>query len=207
MTTVIIFPNVLVTHPALPVTAAAQLVALARARPGQLNFATSGVGSTNHLTGEVFKSIAKVTVNFVPYKGGGPAVNDLIGGHVDAMFATMPSAVTQIQGGKLKALLVTDAKRWAALPQVPSARQAGLAGLNVITWNGVLAPAGTPGAILTRLHGEIVKVSGTQDMKDRMAAQAAEVRTTTPEEFSTLLRDDFAKWLKVIKAAGARAEN
>ena len=90
---------------------------------------------------------------------------------------------------------------------MPSARQAGLAGLNVITWNGVLAPAGTPGAILTRLHGEIVKVSGTQDMKDRMAAQAAEVRTTTPEEFSTLLRDDFAKWLKVIKAAGARAEN
>jgi tripartite-type tricarboxylate transporter receptor subunit TctC len=140
----------------------------------------------------------------VSYKGGGPAVTDLMGGHVDAMFATMPSAISFVQNGKLRALMVTDQKRWAAAAGVPSAREAGLADLVVLTWNGVLAPAGTPAALIARLHADILKVAGTQDMKDRMAAQAAEVYTTSPEEFAEILRADFAKWLKVIKDAGVR---
>ncbi len=201
---VIVFPNILVTHPSLPAKSAAELIALARARPGQLNFATSGPGSTNHLTGELFKSIARVKVDFVSYKGGGPAVADLMGGHVDAMFATMPSAISFVKSGKLRALMVTDQKRWTAAPAVPSAGEAGLADLVVLTWNGVLAPAGTPAALVARLHADILKVAGTQDMKERMAAQAAEVFTTSTDEFSVILRRDFAKWLKVIKEAGVR---
>jgi tripartite-type tricarboxylate transporter receptor subunit TctC len=203
---VIIFPNILVTHPSLPVKSTSDLVALARSKPGQLNFATSGPGSTNHLTGELFKSLARAKVAFVPYKGGGPAVTALMGGHVEAMFATMPSAVSFVQSGKLKALMITDQKRWNVLRDVPNATEAGLPDLVVITWNGVLAPAGTPAPLISRLHGDIVKIANTQDMKDRMAVQAAEVFTTSPGEFAGILRKDFAKWLKVIKDSGARAD-
>src|SRR5262249_7187348 len=135
---VIVFPNILVAHPALPVKSTSELIALAKSRPGQLNFATSGPGSTNHLSGELFKSLAGVKIAFVAYKGGGPAVTDLMGGHVDAMFATMPSAVSYVQSGKLRALMVTDSKRWTAAPAVPNAKEAGVANLIVLTWNGVL---------------------------------------------------------------------
>ena len=204
---VIVFPNILVAHPSLPVKSVAQLVALARARPGQLNFATSGLGSTNHLSAEVFRSISRIKIGYVPYKGGGPAVTDLMGGHVDAMFATLPSAVTFVQSGKLKALVVTDEKRWPAVAEVPSAKEAGLPDLVVITWNGVLAPAGMPAALIAKLHADIVRVANTQDMKDRMATLAAQVATTSPEEFAAILRKDFQKWLKVIKDSGARLEN
>ena len=179
---------------------------LARAKPGQLSFATSGIGSTNHLTGVVFQEIEKVKINYVPYKGGGPAVTDLMGGHVDTMFATMPSVVPFVKSNKLKALVLTDNKRWTALPDVPSAKEAGVPGLIVITWNGVLAPAGLPDAIVARLNTDIGTVANSTDMKDRMRAQAAEIGTTTPEEFAAMLRNDYAKWSKVIKQAGLRAE-
>jgi tripartite-type tricarboxylate transporter receptor subunit TctC len=207
LTTVIVFPNILVVHPSLPVKSVAELVALARARPGQLNFATSGLGSTNHLSAEVFRSLARIRIAYVPYKGGGPAVTELMGGHVEAMFATLPSAVAFVQSGKLKALVVTDDKRWPVVPAVPSAQEAGWPQLVVITWNGVLAPAGMPAALVARLHAEIVRVANTQDMQDRMAVLAAEVRTTSPEEFAAILRKDFQQWSKVIKDSGARIEN
>jgi tripartite-type tricarboxylate transporter receptor subunit TctC len=206
LSNVINFPNILVVNPHLPAQRLADLVALARAKPGQLSFATSGIGSTNHLTGVLFQTIEKVKINFVPYKGGGPAVTDLMGGHVDTMFATMPSVVPFVKSAKLKALVITDDKRWSALPDVPSAREAGIAALTVITWNGVLAPAGLPDAIVSRLNADIVAVANSADMKDRMRAQAAEIGTTTPDEFAAMLRDDFAKWSKVIKQAGLRAE-
>ncbi|MDB5812124.1 MAG: hypothetical protein JWN94_4246 [Betaproteobacteria bacterium] len=206
LSNVINFPNILVVNPHLPAQKLADLVALARAKPGQLSFATSGIGSTNHLTGVVFQTIEKVKINFVPYKGGGPAVTDLMGGHVDTMFATMPSVVPFVKSAKLKALVITDDKRWSALPDVPSAREAGIAALTVITWNGVLAPAGLPDAIVSRLNADIVAVANSADMKDRMRAQAAEIGTTTPDEFAAMLRNDFAKWSKVIKQAGLRAE-
>jgi tripartite-type tricarboxylate transporter receptor subunit TctC len=204
---VILFPNILVVHPSLPAKSVSELVALARARPGQLNFATSGLGSTNHLSAEVFRSLSRIKIAYIPYKGGGPAVTELMGGHVEAMFATLPSAVTFVQSGKLKALVVTDEKRWPAVAAVPSAKEAGLPDLVVITWNGVLAPAGMPATLVVRPHADIVRVANTQDMKDRMAALAAEVYTTSPEEFATILRKDFQKWLKVIKDSGARIEN
>ena len=200
------FPNILVVNPHLPARSVSELVALARAKPGQLSFATSGIGSTNHLTGVVFQEIEKVKINYVPYKGGGPAVTDLMGGHVDTMFATMPSVVPFVKSGKLKALVLTDNKRWTALPEVPSAKEAGVPGLIVITWNGVLAPAGLPDAIVARLNTDIGAVANSTDMKDRMRAQAAEIGTTTPEEFAAMLRNDYAKWSKVIKQAGLRAE-
>ena len=206
LSNVINFPNILVVNPHLPARSVAELVALARAKPGQLSFATSGIGSTNHLTGVVFQEIEKVKINYVPYKGGGPAVTDLMGGHVDTMFATMPSVVPYVKSNKLKALVLTDNKRWTALPEVPSAKEAGVPGLIVITWNGVLAPAGLPDAIVARLNTDIGTGANSTDMKDRMRAQAAEIGTTTPEEFAAMLRNDYAKWSKVIKQAGLRAE-
>ena len=206
LSNVINFPNILVVNPHLPARSVTELVALARAKPGQLSFATSGIGSTNHLTGVVFQEIEKVKINYVPYKGGGPAVTDLMGGHVDTMFATMPSVVPFVKSNKLKALVLTDNKRWTALPDVPSAKEAGVPGLIVITWNGVLAPAGLPDAIVARLNTDIGTVANSTDMKDRMRAQAAEIGTTTPEEFAAMLRNDYAKWSKVIKQAGLRAE-
>jgi len=203
---VILFPNILVLHPALPAKSTAQLIALARRSPGQLNFATSGIGSTNHLSAELFKSLAKVSVNCVPYKGAGPAVTDLIAGHVEAMFATMPSVVSFVKAGKLNALFVTDQRRWSALPEVPSAKEAGVPALTVITFNGVLAPAATPPAIVARLNAEIVAAANAHDLKERMAAQAADIATTTPEEFAAIIRRDFAQWSKLIRQAGIRAD-
>jgi tripartite-type tricarboxylate transporter receptor subunit TctC len=203
---VIIFPNILVVNPHLPAKSVTEVVALARAKPGQLSFATSGIGSTNHLTGVVFQTLEKIKVNFVPYKGGGPAVTDLLGGHVDTMFATMPSVVPFVKSGKLKALVITDDKRWAALPEVPSAKEAGVPSLIVITWNGVLAPAGLPEPVVAKLNTDIIAAANSPDMKDRMRAQAAEIATTSPDEFAAMIRNDFAKWSKVIKQAGMRAE-
>lgn len=206
LSNVINFPNILVVNPHLPARTVAELVALARSKPGQLSFATSGIGSTNHLTGVVFQDIQKVKVNYVPYKGGGPAVTDLMGGHVDSMFATMPSVVPFVKSGKLKALVLTDNKHWPALPEVPSAKEAGVPDLIVITWNGVLAPAGVPDAVIAKLNADITTVANSTDMKERMKAQAAEIATTTPDVFAAMLRNDFAKWSKIIKQAGMRAE-
>jgi tripartite-type tricarboxylate transporter receptor subunit TctC len=206
LSNVINFPNILVVNPHLPARSVTELVALARAKPGQLSFATSGIGSTNHLTGVVFQAIEKVKINYVPYKGGGPAVTDLMGGHVDAMFATMPSVVSFVKSGKLKALMITDGKRWSALPDVASAKEAGVGNLIVITWNGVLAPAALPTAIVARLNTDIGTVANSADMKERMRAQAAEIATTTTDEFAATIRSDFVKWSKLIKQAGIRAE-
>ena len=138
----------------------------------------------------------------IPYKGGGPALIDVLGGHVDGMFATVPSAVTYIRDGRLKALVVTSEKRETALPSVPSAKEAGLPGLIVSTFNGVLAPAGTPRSIVNTLHAAIKKAAQAPDMVERYAAQAAEVYITTPEQFATMIRNDFVKWGKFVKDIG-----
>ena len=203
---IIKYPNVLVVNPALPVRTARDFIALAKARPGQINFASGGLGSTNHLSAEVFKLLEKVQISHVPYKGGGPALTDLMGGHVEAMFATLPSAVNHIRSGKLKALVVTSASRTRALPEVPTAPEAGVPGLIVSTWSGVLAPAGTPRDVILRLNAEIVKLASSEDMKSKMEALSADIYTTTPEEFATLIRHDFGLWSKVVKQSGAKAE-
>lgn len=206
VSTVILFPNVLVVNKDLPVKSALDLVALTRAKPGRINYGTSGTGSTNHLTAEVYRVSTKVDLNYVPYRGGGPAMNDLMGGRIQAMFATMPSCTGLIKGGAIRALMVTDTKRWDALPDVPSATEAGLPVVQVISFNGVLAPAGTPAPIIKRLNAEVVKIMNTPDMKERMAAQVGVVSTSTPEQFADMLRADFEKWLAVIKSNGIHAD-
>ena len=205
ITPVIIFHNVLVMHNAVPAASMAELIALAKAKPEALRFASSGEGSTNHLTAALFEALTKTKLTHIPYKGGGPALIDVLGGHVDGMFATVPSAVTYIRDGRLKALVVTSEKRETALPSVPSAKEAGLPGLIVSTFNGVLAPAGTPRSIVNTLHAAIKKAAQAPDMVERYAAQAAEVYITTPEQFATMIRNDFAKWGKVVKDIGLRA--
>ena len=202
ITPVIIFHNVLVMHNAVPAASMAELIALAKAKPEALRFASSGEGSTNHLTAALFEALTKTKLTHIPYKGGGPALIDVLGGHVDGMFATVPSAVTYIRDGRLKALVVTSEKRETALPSVPSAKEAGLPGLIVSTFNGVLAPAGTPRSIVNMLHAAIKKAAQAPDMVERYAAQAAEVYITTPEQFATMIRNDFVKWGKFVKDIG-----
>ena len=204
ISTVISFPSVLVVHPSIPVKSVQQFVAFLKARPGKLNFGTTGSG-TSHLSGEMFKQLVKVEFSYVSYKGGGPAIIDLIGGHVDAMFATLPSAVSFAKNGKLRALMVTDRKRSSAAPDIPGANEVGLADMVLITWNGVLAPSGTPPTILDQLQKAIVGVMNTQEMKERMLVHAAEVATSSRGEFTTRVREDLAKWAR-IKASAPRSE-
>jgi tripartite-type tricarboxylate transporter receptor subunit TctC len=206
ITTVIRFPNVLVVKRDLPVSTAQDLVALTRSKPGQMNYGTSGTGSTNHLTTELYRVSTKVELNYVSYRGGAPAMTDLMGGQIQAMFATLPSSSGLIQGGSIRALMVTDQRRWAAIPDVPSATEAGLPDVQVISFNGVLAPAGTPRDIVARLNAEIVKVMQALAMRELMEKQAGEVSTSTPQQFADVLRTDFDLWLSIIKANGIRFE-
>jgi tripartite-type tricarboxylate transporter receptor subunit TctC len=206
ITPVIAFHNILVVHPALPARTTQQLIKLAKSRAEKLNFASAGTGSVNHLTAGMFEHLTGVKVNHVPYKGGGPALTDVMGGHVDALFATGPSAVTHLKSGKLKALMITSDRRVAALPDIPSAPEAGVPRLVVATWNGVFAPAGTPPSIVSQLNTTIIKVASGKEMSDRMAAQAAQVYTLPPEKFGAAVRDDYTKWSGVVKATGIKAE-
>lgn len=198
---VVAFPSILVVHPSLPAKSVKELITFMRARPGKLNFATAGSGTT-HLIGELFKSRTGVSFSYVAYKGGGPAIVDLIGGHVEGMFSTLPSAVTYAKNGKLRGLMVTDRKRSAAAPDVPSATEIGLPEMLALTWNGVLAPKGTPSTILDRLQRDIAVIMNAQEMKERMLVNAVEVSTSSREEFAKIIRDDLALWSKLIKASG-----
>jgi tripartite-type tricarboxylate transporter receptor subunit TctC len=202
ITTVILFPNVLVVNKDLPVQTAQDLVAMTRSNPAKISYGTSGTGSTNHLTTELYRASTKVDLNYVPYRGGAPAMADLMGGQIQAMFATMPSCSGFIKGGLIRALMVTDTKRWAAIPDVQSAKEAGLPDVRVISFNGVLAPAGTSRPIVQKLHDEIVAIMNGSAMKALMSEQAGEVSTSSPEEFAKILKADFEMWLSVIKTNG-----
>jgi tripartite-type tricarboxylate transporter receptor subunit TctC len=205
ISTAVIFPNVLVVNKELPIHKARELVAATRENPDKFNYGTSGIGSTNHLTAELYRASAQLKLHYVPYRGGAPAMTDLMGGRIQAMFATMPSSSALINGGQIRALMVTDSKRWPAIPDVPDANESGLPDVKVITFNGVLAPAATPRPIIDRLHSAIFKVMTTPEMKKQMAASAGEVSTSTPEEFAQILKADFQSWLAVIRANGIRA--
>jgi tripartite-type tricarboxylate transporter receptor subunit TctC len=196
------FPNVLVVGSSTSAKTLKDLENLARAKPKNLTFASSGQGSTNHLTAELFQTQAQVQVVHIPYKGGGPALVDLTGGHVDAMFATLPSAITLIRGGKLRALAVTGEHRSSALPDVPTAKEAGMPDLVVTTWNGVLAPAGTPTAIVDRLAQVLKQAVEDPDIKQKFAAVGADTTSTTPQAFATIIQNDYNRWSAVIKNAG-----
>ncbi|MDP3799694.1 MAG: tripartite tricarboxylate transporter substrate binding protein [Polaromonas sp.] len=195
--------NVLVVNPEVPAKNLADLVQLAKSKPGEFAYGSAGNGSSNHLSGELFKSIAGVQISHVPYRGSSPALVDLLGGRIAMMFDTIAVQTQNIAAGKVRALAVTGPRRSPLLPDVPTAQEAGLKGFDVTIWFGVLAPAGTPAPIIERLNREIVTVMATDEMRKRMQADGAEAKTTTPAEFAALIKQDTAKWAPVVKASGA----
>ncbi len=205
VTLVAVVPNVLVVHPSLPVKDVKELIAYAKANPGKLNFASAGNGSSQHLSGELFKSLAGVNIVHIPYKGTAPALNDLLAGQVQMSFDNITTLLPHIQSGKLRALGVTPAKRSSALPDVPTIAEAGVPGYEASVWFGVLVPAGTPAPIVAKLHQETIKALDSADLKARMTGFGAEVYGFGPEDFQAFLKRDVEKWTKVVKAAGITA--
>ncbi|MBI4191493.1 MAG: tripartite tricarboxylate transporter substrate binding protein [Betaproteobacteria bacterium] len=199
-------PYVLVVHPSLPVRSVKELIALAKARPGQLSFGSSGNGSGAHLAAELFKMQAHVDFLHVPYKGTAPAVTDLIAGQVSLVFGNMLSVLPQVKAGRLRGLAVTSAKRSLAAPELPTVAEAGLPGFESGTWFALIAPAGTPREIVTRLNATITKIGQTPDIRDRLAAQGAEPLGGAPEEVGAFVRSEITKWGKVVAASGMRVE-
>src|SRR5438477_3040941 len=198
-------PNVLVVNPAVPVNSVRELIAYAKANPGKLNFASSGSGTSVHLSGELFKVMAGVQMTHVPYKGSSPALTDLIGGQVQLMFDNLPSSLAFIKAGKLRALAVTSASRAPALPDVPTVADT-VPGFEASSWFGVLAPAGTPPEIIARINGEVTKWLATPEAKEKLTAQGANVAGGTPQDFAKHIQAETAKWAKVVKESGAKVD-
>ena len=199
-------PELLVVHPALPVRSVKELVALARARPNQLNFGSSGTGSTPQLAMEMLKGAAKVEMVHVPYKGMGPATMDLIGGQLQLVFADLPVLIQQVKADKLRALAVGTRARSPSLPNVPTTAESGYPQVEAYNWYALYAPAGTPKAIVARLNSEVAKVMGNPDMKSFTQSHGAEAVASTPEELAAIHKREFDKWGAVVKAAGIKAE-
>ena len=199
-------PNVLVVHPSLPVKTVKDLIALAKARPGQLNFASGSTGSAGHLAGELFNSMAGVQMTHIPYKGAAPAVIDLIAGHVSLMFDNLASALPNIKAQRVRAIAVTTLTRSPLLPNVPTISESGLKGFDVSTWFGIFAPAGTPPELVSKLNIEVVRILHTNEMRERLAALGAEPAGNKPDEFLAFIKAEIPKYAKVIKASGARAD-
>ncbi len=199
-------PLIVVVHPAVPATSVRELIALAKARPGTLNYASGGTGTANHIAGELFKYLTKTDIVHVPYKGGGPALADVIGGQVQLLFNTMTSTVGFMNSGKLRALAVTGKQRSPAVPNLPTVAEAGVPGFDVGAWFGVVVPKGTPRPIVLRLNGEIVRITRLPEAREQFAAQGAEPVGSTPEEFGRHLRAEIDKWARVAKAAQLRTE-
>jgi tripartite-type tricarboxylate transporter receptor subunit TctC len=179
-----------------------ELIALAKARPGELNFGSAGSGGSNHLAGELFNVMAGVKIVHVPYKGNAPALNDLVGGHVDIVFNGLTSAVPLIKAGRLRPLAVTSLTRADALPDVPTLDELGLKGFQATAWNGLSAPAGTPKSVIARINADVVKVLHSPELVERLKAEGSDPVGNSPEQFTAFLREETAKWSKVIKFAG-----
>jgi len=200
-------PHILVVHPSVPVSSTRELITLAKSKPGKLNFAASSVGSAPHLAGIDFASRAGVDWAYIPYKGGAQAITDMAGGQADVMFNGMLATYPHVKSGKLKILAVSSSKRMSAIPDVPTvAEAAGLDGFQTGSWQGVLAPLNTPKDVIARLSTEITKILNTPEMRERLAAQGAEVSTNTPEQFTGFIRDEKARWGQVVKAANLKLE-
>ena len=199
-------PFILVTHPSVPARTVAELVALAKAKPGTIAFCSAGNGTVPHLAGELFKLRAGVDLVHVPYRGGGPAINDLVGGQVQMMFATPIEVIQHVQAGKLRVLGATSPRRLAAMPDVPTIAESGYPGFEVYSFFGVLAPAGTPPEIVRRLQGELAAVMESAEVRDRFAAQSAEVNVLAPEAFARFLAAERDKWTDLVKRSGAKVD-
>ncbi|MBI4206567.1 MAG: tripartite tricarboxylate transporter substrate binding protein [Betaproteobacteria bacterium] len=195
----------LVTHPLLPVASVKQLVALAKAKPGHINYGSAGSGTGSHLSAELFKSISAIDITHIPYKGGTPALIDVMAGHVQVMFNGIPSSLPHLKTGRIKALAVTTSKRSPAAPDTPTIAEAGFPGAESTSWTGVLAPAGTPAAIISQLHGEFARVLQNPEVKTRLSADGAVPVGSNPVEFAAYIRSELAKWGNVVKASGATA--
>jgi tripartite-type tricarboxylate transporter receptor subunit TctC len=200
------FPNMLVVHPGVPAKSVQELVALAKAKPGQLNYGSSGAATGTHLSAELFKLMTGVDMVHVPYKGGAPAVTALLGGQVQLNFATLPSVLPHVRSNRLRALGVTTIKRSPAAPEVPTIAEAGVPGYDHGPWNGMLAPGRTPKAIVARLNTEAAKAAHTPDMRSTLAHEGAEPVGNSAEEFGKIIKEETAKWAKVIRAAGIKAD-
>jgi tripartite-type tricarboxylate transporter receptor subunit TctC len=199
-------PNILVVHPSVAAKSVAELVALAKAKPDTLNFASGGNGSSPHLSGELFKLVAGIRITHIPYKGSGPGVTDLLGGHVQMMFAGPLALEQHIKSGRVRALAVADKRRSAVLPEVPTMTEAGFAGVETGTWYGMLAPARTPPAVVAHVQNTIVRVLQTPQMKARMTNQGVDIVASSPAEFDKFIIAEVAKWSRVVKTAGVRAD-
>ena len=199
-------PNVLVLHPSVPAKSIKELIALARAQPGKLNFASSGTGGSPHLAGELFKLVAKVDITHIPYKGTGQSVADLIGGQVQMSFGSVIALLQYIKTDRLRPLAVTTAKRVTALPDVQTFAEAGYPGMEITAWNGILVPAVTPKPVVQKLNREIVKILSQPEVKAQFLAQGAETGANSPEEFAAYIRNEIEKWGRVVKAAGLRVD-
>lgn len=199
-------PHILVVHPSLPVKTVKELIAFAKARPGQLAYSSSGSGTPSHLGGELFDLMVGVKLIHVPYKGGGPSVIALVGGEVSVGFATMPSVISHVKAGKLRGLAVTTAQRSPTTPDLPTVSEAGVPGYEMGSWYGLLAPAGTPREVVMRLNVEMAKILKLPDVKQRLDALGFEVLVSTPEEYGAFTKNEIEKWAKVVKASGARVD-
>jgi len=198
--------NILVVNPSVPARTMAELIALAKANPGKLNFASSGHGAAAHLAGELFKTEAKINITHVPYKGAAPALQDLIGGHVQMMFATAASVVPQIKDGKVRALAVTTLKRTAVLPELATVDELGLKGFDATTWHGLVAPAKTPKEIVAALHRATVATLADAAVKKSLGDLGVDIVGSTPEEFAAYIKSEIPKWTAIVKASGATLE-
>lgn len=207
ITVVATVPNVLVVHPALPAKNVPELIALAKAKPGRLNYASSGNGTSIHLAAELFKSMTGTFITHIPYRGSGPALTDLVAGQADLMFDNLPSALPHIRSGRLRALAVTSAAPSGVLPGVPTiAEAAALPKYEASSWFGLLAPAGTPKDVISRLHAEVAKALNSPDVKQRLQSQGADPIGNTPEQFSAWIQQETNKWAGVVKVSGAKVD-
>jgi tripartite-type tricarboxylate transporter receptor subunit TctC len=199
-------PNLLVANPAMPFSDVKGLIAYAKANPGKLNYASTGNGSSNHLSFELFKTMTGVQVTHVPYKGSAPAVTDLIAGQVQVMFDNTPNVLPHVKAGKLKALAVSSKAHTPQAPEIPSVDEAGVPGYDVTVWFGVLAPAGTPRDIVQRLNREMVNILHSSEVRERFAKAGVQVAASSPEEFQRFLNAEVSRWAQVVKAANIKAD-
>jgi tripartite-type tricarboxylate transporter receptor subunit TctC len=203
---VVTVPHLLVAHPSLPVRSVKELIAFAKARPGEINYAAGSAGSNPHLAMELFCHTTGIRMVHVPFKGQGPALSDVLGGHTSVMMANLLSALPHAKAGRLRAFGVSSAKRTTVAPQLPTISEAGVPGYEVVQWFGVLAPGGTPGEIITKVHGAIVRTLQDASVRERFVSDGAEPVGNTPEQFAAVIRADLNKWGRVIKAAGIKLD-
>ena len=200
------YANLLVVHPATGFASVNDLLAAAKAKPGALSYGTAGNGTPPHMTGELFKSYTNVDIQHIPYKGGAPAIADLIAGQIPIMFDNVPPLLPHVRSGRIKALAVTSLGRVPVLPDVPSLHELGLKDFDAVGWNGLLAPAGTPREVVSRVHTEVVRILRIPEVRDGLTAQGADIVGNTPEQFAAWIRVEVKKWAEVIRVSGAKVD-